>query len=65
MSAMNKRVEGNTNSSPKLYRCPECGLHYRDEQTAEKCRQWCKEYKSCNLEITQYAEENKENESLN
>lgn len=59
MNSINKRAEDNADSSPKLYRCPECGLHYRNEQTAEKCRQWCKEYKSCNLEITQHAEENK------
>ncbi len=39
----------------KLYQCPECGLHYRDKETAKKCEAWCKKYNSCNLEITKSA----------
>jgi hypothetical protein len=38
-----------------LYQCAECGLHYHDETTANQCEAWCKEYKSCNLEITKSA----------
>ena len=37
------------------HKCKECGLIYRNENTAKKCQEWCKEYKSCNLEITKYA----------
>lgn len=35
-----------------VYRCPECGLHYQDKATAEACKAWCNQYKSCNLQIT-------------
>ena len=43
----------------ELYRCPECGFHYLDKEWAEKCEAWCREHKSCNIEITAHAEENK------
>ena len=43
----------------ELYQCEECGFHYEDRGFAEKCEAWCKEHKSCNLEITAHAEENK------
>ena len=39
----------------ELYRCPECGFQYREKEWAEKCEKWCKEHKSCNLEITKHA----------
>lgn len=39
----------------KIYRCPECGLEYLQKEWAEKCREWCLQYKSCNLEITKYS----------
>lgn len=45
--------------SKVVYKCPECGLHYEDKETAKKCEKWCSENKSCNLEITQYSVENK------
>ena len=35
----------------ELYQCEECGLKYAKKETAEKCQSWCKEHKSCNLEI--------------
>lgn len=38
-----------------LYQCPECGFLYKEKEWAEKCQVWCKEHKSCNLEITQHA----------
>lgn len=43
----------------KLYQCEECGFHYEDRAWAEKCEAWCREHKSCNIEITANAEENK------
>ena len=43
----------------KLYQCPECGFHYENREWAEKCEAWCREHKSCNIEITTHAEENK------
>lgn len=43
----------------ELHKCPECGLHYENEEQAEKCEAWCKKHHSCNLEITSHAIENK------
>lgn len=42
----------------ELYQCEACDLHYRYQELAEKCEQWCREHNSCNLEITAHAEEN-------
>lgn len=33
------------------YTCPECGFVYKEKEWAEKCEKWCRENKSCNLEI--------------
>ncbi len=44
-------------TEPKLYKCPECGLHYKGKATAKQCEAWCKEHKSCNLEITKFSME--------
>lgn len=41
-----------------LYQCPECGLHYKDQLAAKLCEAWCKEHKSCNVDITKFAIEN-------
>lgn len=41
--------------SGNIYRCNECGLGYRDKEIAAKCQAWCKEHKSCNLDIIKYA----------
>ena len=38
----------------RLYQCEECGYAYEDKEWAEKCEAWCKEHKSCNLEIIQH-----------
>lgn len=37
--------------SNTLYQCEICGYRYEDKEWAEKCEAWCKEHKSCNLEI--------------
>jgi hypothetical protein len=42
------------------YQCEECGFHYEDKEWAKKCEVWCKDHKSCNLEITSHAVENKQ-----
>ena len=39
----------------KLYQCPECGFWYKEKEWAEKCETWCKEHKTCNLEIIKHA----------
>lgn len=46
-------------SQKNLYQCPECGFHYQDTALAKKCEAWCREHKSCSIEITTYAIENK------
>jgi len=38
-----------------LYVCEECGLAYKEKEWAEKCQRWCRQTKSCNLEITSHA----------
>ena len=42
----------------ELYQCEECGFYYADNEWAKKCEAWCREHKSCNLEITGHAVEN-------
>ncbi len=39
----------------KFYQCEECGHIYEKEELANKCENWCKEHKSCNLEIVKYS----------
>jgi len=39
----------------KEYVCNECGLRYSDKEWAGKCQVWCKEHKSCNLDIIKHA----------
>lgn len=58
---MVKEVTQNTStklgaSNQTLFQCEECGLKYKDRNIAEKCEAWCREHKSCNLEIIQSAE---------
>ena len=35
--------------------CDECKLKYKDKIWADKCEEWDKKHKSCNLEITRHA----------
>mgnify|MGYP001615810733 CR=1 FL=1 len=48
-------IENYLKSNKKYYKCMECGLRYTDKETAEKCRAWCSEHKSCNLDIIKHA----------
>jgi len=43
----------------ELHPCPECGMHYLEKEIAKKCEDWCKKYKSCNVELIKLAVENK------
>lgn len=45
---MTKKVNG-------LFLCEECNLLYHEEELAVRCEEWCREKKSCNLEITKHA----------
>lgn len=42
-------------NNKKLHQCDECGFNYAEKELADKCEAWCKEHKSCNLEITAHA----------
>ncbi len=42
-------------NNSKAYQCQECGLFYKDKEISEKCEAWCKEHKSCNLEIIKHS----------
>jgi len=44
--------------SSKKYVCSECGLAYKEKRWMKKCEVWCKKYKSCNLDIIDYAIKN-------
>mgnify|MGYP001589436656 CR=1 FL=1 len=44
------KFEGRT-----VYICERCGLIYRNRKIAEKCQNWCDNYKSCNLKISKNA----------
>ena len=51
-------------NNKELYQCVECGFHYGEREWVKKCEAWCREHKSCNIEITAHAEENKQNKVL-
>lgn len=53
---MNKYEKQVNTAIPPLHQCPECGLKYKEKEWAEKCEAWCREHKSCNLEIIAHAE---------
>lgn len=48
-------VEESKKEDITLYKCEECGFTYAEKEWAEKCEAWCREHKSCNLEITSHA----------
>jgi len=33
------------------FQCEECSFYYNSKEMAEKCEEWCRKYKSCNIEI--------------
>jgi len=45
----------NREKMKQLYQCSICKIWYKEKEWAKKCKAWCKEHKSCNLEITRYA----------
>ncbi len=42
----------------QVYQCPECGLHYRQQQIAKQCEEYCKTHNACSMEIASHAVEN-------
>ena len=53
---MVKEIKRNKN----YYLCEECAFVYEETEWAEKCEKWCRENKSCNMEITSHSVERKE-----
>jgi hypothetical protein len=47
----------------QVFQCPECGLHYRDQATAQACEAFCSQHKACNIDIAKSAIENEERQS--
>lgn len=43
-----RMVKANTQGE---YVCEQCGFRYETESRARQCENWCREHKSCNLEI--------------
>ena len=37
------------------FRCEECGFHFEEEDTAERCENYCRKKGMCNSEITKKA----------
>lgn len=44
-------VKFDEKNEKNFYQCEECGFLYEKEETAQKCEEWCRAHKSCNLEI--------------
>jgi|TARA_B100001971_G_C18250144_1_gene577510 rubrerythrin len=44
-----------TKNNKEYYICEACGFAYEDKNTAQECEDYCKEHKSCSLEITKKA----------
>lgn len=42
------------------FRCGECGLHYTERETAERCEAFCREQGACSTAIVQAAVERQE-----
>ena len=49
-------VEVIEKNGKKRFKCEECGFLYSSRHWAEKCETYCKDNKSCSLEITKHAE---------
>ena len=48
-------VKEEKRNNQTVYLCEECGFAFLDKDWAEKCEAFCKEHKSCSLEITEHA----------
>ena len=47
-----------------VYQCEDCKLFYKDKKWAEKCEEWCMTNHTCNIAITKYKLDNKNEESF-
>lgn len=44
-------------STEKLFQCRECGLSYKDQQTAKTCESYCQANQACSIEIAKHSVE--------
>ena len=45
-----------TNFKGKIaFKCMKCGWMYEDKKWAEKCEDYCKKHKACNIKLAKYA----------
>jgi hypothetical protein len=51
----NKIIKQTKKQGKTFYQCEECKLVYKSKEWAKKCEDWCKENKSCNIEIIKHA----------
>ena len=54
-------IKDKEQAGSKTYKCEECGLWYKNKEISEQCQAWCKEHKSCNLEIIKHSIKNMTN----
>jgi len=45
----------NYDKKNECYFCEECHMAYIGKKKACECEEWCKKYKSCNLDIIKYS----------
>ena len=38
-----------------VFTCNDCNMKFNDKAIAQKCEDWCKKHKSCNLDIIKLA----------
>jgi len=48
-------VKEEIRNNKNYFICEECGFACESKERAENCQNWCKEHKTCNIEITRHA----------
>lgn len=52
-----------TENNQTHYLCQDCGFKYEEKEWAEKCEAWCREHKSCNIEVVKHAVQTRKKDS--
>lgn len=42
-------------SNKSYFKCEECKFIYKDKKIAQECESYCKDYHSCNTELTKHS----------
>ena len=48
-------VKEETINNKTYYQCEICKFYYKEKKWAEKCEEFCKEHKACDVEIAKHA----------